>query len=75
MYNILLAFEITFEMDQYVFDKNQVNPIVKLLLRYPEGYVGFVTFPINVTIDKVNAMAIGELILEFMYLAYTYINM
>ena len=55
--NILLDFKITFEMDHYVIDMNQV---VKLLLRYPEVYDGFTIFPINVTVDKVNATATGE---------------
>ena len=58
MYNILLDFKITFEMDNYVIDKSQADPMVKLLLRYPE--VHSIVFPINVTVDKVNAMANGE---------------
>ena len=57
-------------MDHYVIDKNKVDPTVKLLLRHPEGYIGSSIFPINVTVDKVNA-TIGESQCSCMYLAYT----
>ena len=74
MHNIPLDFRITFEMDHYVIDKNKVDPVVKLLLRYPEGYIGSIMFPINVTVDKVNATT-GEFqclcMYLCMYLAYT----
>ena len=55
-----LDFKVTFEMDQYFFDKNIYEPDIKLLLIYPESYNGSIMFPINVTIEDENGTATGE---------------
>ena len=62
-----LDFEVTFETDHYIIDKNQVSASIKLLLRYPVYYGELVMFPVNVTIDEENGNATGKFYFFFVF--------